>query len=210
METNDFRYYFKLFIMMMIFWLLLSGRLELKFILYGVASSLICSWLCLPLLTVRGRSGQEYFAFDIPVLQMVGYGFWILWQLILSNVSLASAVMRPELGIDPRVIRFQVNMDNPIALTVLANSITLTPGTVTVNVTDDAIFEIHALTDDAASGIIAGDMQTRVARLFKQDEHFTILETELDPGEAAAAAADGMAAKQEAFFARKKERRKGK
>ncbi len=203
MKTNYFRYYFKLFIMMMIFWLLLSGRLELKFILYGVVSSLICSRICLPLLTVRGRSGQEYFAFDVPVVQMAGYCLWIFWQLILSNVSLASAVMRPELGIDPRVIRFQVNMDNPIALTVLANSITLTPGTVTVNVTDDAVFEIHALTEDAASGIIAGDMQIRVARLFKQDEHFTVLETAMDPGEAAASAAADMSGKAGSLFCSK-------
>lgn len=63
-----------------------------------------------------------------------------------------------------------------MALTVLANSITLTPGTVTMNVTDDGVYEIHALTDDAAEGIRAGDMQRRVARLFGQDESFVMID----------------------------------
>ena len=73
-------------------------------------------------------------------------------------------------------VKFKVYMDNPMALTVLANSITLTPGTVTMDVTDDGIYTIHALTDNTANGIISGDMQGKVAKLFGEDTRFEILE----------------------------------
>lgn len=162
---------------MMVFWILLSGRFEAKFLIYGVLTSLIASYLCMPLLTLKSADGKnEYFALGFPIWRLALYCLWIFWQLIVSNFALAKAIVSPALGINPRVVRFKVKMDNPMALTVLANSITLTPGTVTMNVTDDGIYEIHALTDDAAEGIRAGDMQRRVARLFGQDESFVMID----------------------------------
>jgi len=161
------KYYFKLVIIMLVFWILLSGRFEVKFLIYGVLTSLIASYVCMPLLMFRSTDGKnEYFALGFPIWRLAIYCVWIFWQLITN------------LKINPKVVRFKVNMDNPMALTVLANSITLTPGTVTMNVTDDGIYEIHALTDDAAAGIAAGDMQRHVARLFGQDENFMMIDDE--------------------------------
>ncbi len=188
------RYYLKLVIFLFVFWILLSGRFEAKFLIYGVLTSLIASYVCMPLLMLKSADGKnEYFALDFPVWRLVLYCLWIFWQLITSNFALARAIVSPDLAINPRVVRFKVEMDNPMALTVLANSITLTPGTVTMNVTDDGIYEIHALTDDAADGIRAGDMQRRVARLFGQDETFVMLDgadsaDNADSGEKGAAA----------------------
>lgn len=170
------RNYFKLVIILFIFWILLSGRFEVKFFIYGVFTSLIAGYVCMPLLMLKSADGKnEYFALGFPILKLAAYCLWIFWQLITSNFALAKAIVSPDLAINPRVVRFKVHMDNPMALTVLANSITLTPGTVTMNVTNDGIYEIHALTDDAAAGIEAGDMQRRVARLFGQDETFEML-----------------------------------
>jgi len=173
------KYYFKLVIIMLVFWILLSGRFEVKFLIYGVLTSLIASYVCMPLLMFRSTDGKnEYFALGFPIWRLAIYCVWIFWQLITSNFALARAIVSPNLKINPKVVRFKVNMDNPMALTVLANSITLTPGTVTMNVTDDGIYEIHALTDDAAAGIAAGDMQRHVARLFGQDENFMMIDDE--------------------------------
>lgn len=173
------KYYFKLVAIMMIFWILLSGRFEVKFLIYGTFTSLIAGYICMPLLMLKSADGKnEYFALGFSIFRLAVYCLWIFWQLITSNFALAKVIVSPELAIDPQVIRFKVNMDNPMALTVLANSITLTPGTVTMNVTDDGVYEIHALTDDAAGGIRAGDMQRHVARLFGQDENFIMIDDE--------------------------------
>lgn len=170
-------HYLKLVVLLMVIWLMLSGKLEAKFLIYGLVTSLVSAWICMPLLTVNGINGdKKYFAFGFPVFKMIAYCFWLLWQLILANIDVAKAIVSPELVIDPKVIRFKVAMDNPLALTILANSITLTPGTVTMNVTDDGIYEVHALTEGAAEGLLGGDMQRKVARLFKQDESVIVME----------------------------------
>lgn len=171
------KHFVKLAILMLVLWFLLSGRFELKFILYGVGTAVICGWICMPLMLVGSVDGtKKYFVFDFPVFRMLGYCCWLFVQLVLANLDIAKAVVSPTLGIDPKIVRFRVKMDNPAAMTVLANSITLTPGTVTMNVTDDGLYEIHALTPGAAEGICAGDMQRRVARLFGQNEEVILVE----------------------------------
>ncbi len=170
-------HFVKLMLIMMLMWLLLSGRFEAKFLIYGVATATICSIICMPLMILGGVTGEKkYFVFNFNFFHMILYLVWLAWQLILANIEVAKAVVSPDMKIDTEVVRFKVHFDNPMALTVLANSITLTPGTVTMNVTDDGIFEIHALTVGSAEGIVAGDMQVHVAKLFKEDENFVILD----------------------------------
>ena len=83
-----------------------------------------------------------------------------------------------ELNIDPKVVRFRFKADNPMASVILANSITLTPGTVTMNVTDDGVYEIHALTVGAAAGVLDGGMQKKVADLYGEKFDFAVVESE--------------------------------
>ena len=125
----------------------------------------------MPLLLVSNLSGtKKYFIFDVPPFKFIAYCAWLFLQLILANIDVVQAYLRPQMAIDPKVIRFKLPMDNPVATTFLANSITLTPGTVTINVTKENVFEIHALTKGAADGIVNGDMPKHVARLFKEDD----------------------------------------
>lgn len=173
------KHFAKLAVLMMVMWIMLSGRFEAKFLIYGILTAIICGWICMPLLLVNSTDGKKkYFAFDFPVFKMLVYCGWLFIQLVLANLDVAKAVVRPDLAIDPKIVRFKVSMDNPIALTILANSITLTPGTVTVNVTDDGLFEVHALTAGAAEGLLGGDMQRKVAELFGQSEDFFVVEEE--------------------------------
>ena len=73
------------------------------------------------------------------------------------------------------MIRFVFRSDNPMAKVLLANSITLTPGTVTINVTPEGIYEVHALTDGAAEGLLSGAMPRKVAELFGEKFDFMVL-----------------------------------
>ena len=166
-------------IVLFAFWMVMSGRTETKFIVYGVLTAAVVSWITYPLLLVPNKdNSKRYFVFGVFVPKFIGYFFWLMWQLVLANVDVLLATTSQEMAIDPKIVRFYFRADNPMATVVLANSITLTPGTVTVNVTDDGLYEIHALTPGAASGVLDGSMQKKVAELYGEKFDFAVVEEE--------------------------------
>lgn len=161
------------------FWMVLSGRTETKFVIYGIITAVVTTWVTYPLLLVPNKDGsKKYFVFGFSVPKMIMYFFWLMWQLVLANIDVLLATTAQELNIDPKIVRFRFRADNPMASVVLANSITLTPGTVTVNVTDDGLYEIHALTVGAAAGVLDGGMQKKVADLYGEKFDFAVVESE--------------------------------
>ena len=168
-----------MFVVLFGFWMVLSGRTETKFIVYGLITALLTTWVTYPLLLVPNKDGsKQYFVFGVSIPKFIMYFFWLMWQLVLANVDVLLATTAQELDIDPKVVRFYFRADNPMASVVLANSITLTPGTVTINVTDDGLYEIHALTKGAAAGVLDGSMQKKVADLYGEKIDFAVAEGE--------------------------------
>lgn len=161
------------------FWMVLSGRTETKFVVYGILTAVVTTWVTYPLLLVPNKDGsKKYYVFGFSIPKMIMYFFWLMWQLVLANIDVLLATTGQELNIDPKVVRFRFRADNPMASVILANSITLTPGTVTMNVTDDGVYEIHALTVGAASGVLDGGMQKKVADLYGEKFDFAVVESE--------------------------------
>lgn len=155
-------------IVLFVFWLLLTGSLELKFLTYGFLTALVTAWVTYPLLLIPNDAGtKKYFLLGVNVGKLVLYLFWLFWQLVLANLDVLKATVRPEIEIAPRIVKFRYRVENPIAKVCLANSITLTPGTVTIDVTEDGVFTVHALTDGAADGLKEGAMQEKAAWLFE-------------------------------------------
>lgn len=161
------------------FWMVLSGRTETKFVVYGILTAVVTTWVTYPLLLVPNKDGsKKYYVFGFSIPKMIMYFFWLMWQLVLANIDVLLATTGQELNIDPKVVRFRFKVDNPMASVILANSITLTPGTVTMNVTDDGVYEIHALTIGAAAGVLDGGMQKKVADLYGEKFDFAVVESE--------------------------------
>lgn len=168
-----------LFLLLFAFWMALAGSLKTKFVIYGIITAATTVWLCYPLLLVPNRDGsKKYFVFGVPIFKFISYTGWLMWQLVLANIDVLKATTSQELDIDPKVVRFYFRVDNPMACVVLANSITLTPGTVTLNVDDEGLFEIHALTVGAAEGVLDGSFQKKVADLFGEELDFAVVEEE--------------------------------
>ncbi|MDY4920147.1 MAG: Na+/H+ antiporter subunit E [Phascolarctobacterium sp.] len=168
-----------MFVVLFGFWMVLSGRTETKFVVYGIITALVTTWITYPLLLVSNKDGsKKYFVFGVSIPKFIMYFFWLMWQLVLANIDVLLATTAQELDIDPKVVRFYFKADNPMASVVLANSITLTPGTVTLNVTDDGLYEIHALTKGAAAGVLDGSMQKKVAALYGETFDFAVAESE--------------------------------
>lgn len=161
------------------FWMVLSGKTETKFVVYGILTAVVTTWVTYPLLLVPNKDGsKKYYVFGFSIPKMIMYFFWLMWQLVLANIDVLLATTGQELNIDPKVVRFRFRADNPMASVILANSITLTPGTVTMNVTDDGVYEIHALTVGAAAGVLDGGMQKKVADLYGEKFDFAVVESE--------------------------------
>ncbi|MBQ2119681.1 MAG: Na+/H+ antiporter subunit E, partial [Peptococcaceae bacterium] len=159
------------------FWFLLSGKVDFKFLLYGALTAIISAWICVPLLLLPNADGtKKYFIFDVNLGKYAVYWLWLLKEVVNANIDVVKATVKSEMVINPRVIAFRIKYDNPMAHTTLANSITLTPGTVTLNVTEDGLYEIHALTDGAAEGLLGGGMQQKVADLFGEPFIYEVVE----------------------------------
>ena len=159
------------------FWILLSGKMDLKFLTYGALTAVVSAYICVPLLLMPNADGtKKYFIFDVNLGKYFMYWLWLLNEVRKANIDVVKAVVRSEMDIEPMVARFRIKFDNPMAHTTLANSITLTPGTVTLNVTDDGLYEVHALNQGFADGLLEGGMQEKIAELFGEPFIYEVVE----------------------------------
>ena len=97
----------------------------------------------------------------------MGYLPWLFYQIVLANLHVAKMVLHPKMPIAPRIIEFRTKLEKDLAITTLGNSITLTPGTITVDIRDDT-FIVHALTQKVTDDIMSGEMEKRVAAIFRE------------------------------------------
>lgn len=89
------------------------------------------------------------------------YWPWLLWEIAKSNIQVARIIMDRRLPISPRVIWVKASQPDELGHVIYGNSITLTPGTVSIDVKDHQI-EVHALAEVFAADLETGDMDRRV------------------------------------------------
>ncbi|MBI2878653.1 MAG: Na+/H+ antiporter subunit E [Candidatus Rokubacteria bacterium] len=154
------------------FWLLLSGRLDAEHIGFGVFSAALVAVLTREVERIGVRTDARgrrvpVFTFSIPWPRFLAYLPWLIGQVILANLQVAYVILHPRLPIAPVVVRFPTRLQGDLARATLGNSITLTPGTITIDV-DGEEFVVHALTREAAREVLSRTMEKRVARAFGQ------------------------------------------
>lgn len=163
------KYWLKTTIVLYILWILLSGRIEARFLIEGFVTAAIAARICLDSMWIWDKKGKKrYFLLDVRTVKLIGYWIWLLKEIAKSSWGVAVAVMSPKMKINPQIIEFDYDYKNPIAVSLLINSIILTPGTVTIDVQNERHFTVHALTDDAAEGLLEGTMQRKIADLFHE------------------------------------------
>ena len=101
---------------------------------------------------------------DFANLRVALYVPWLAWEIVKANIDVVGRVLHPGLPISPRMIHVPASQRSEVGQVIYANSITLTPGTVSVSVEDGTI-TVHALTREAAEGVETGEMDRRVAAL---------------------------------------------
>jgi multicomponent Na+:H+ antiporter subunit E len=93
---------------------------------------------------------------------------WLFQQIVIANLQVVRLVLDPRLPIDPTVVRVEAPLASDLALTALGNSITLTPGTVTLDV-EGRTLVVHAVTREGADALLDGTMARRIARAFREE-----------------------------------------
>lgn len=149
-------------------WLVLSGMFDALHLAYGVFSVALVLLLNHRLHLVPLQPGEIPTAHSIILHRLFVYLLWLLWQIVQSGLYVAYLVMHPLLPISPCLVRFRSSQPNVQARVILGNSITLTPGTITVEIEGNK-FLVHALTREAADGLFTGDMEYRVARIYQRE-----------------------------------------
>jgi multicomponent Na+:H+ antiporter subunit E len=91
------------------------------------------------------------------------YWPWLVWQIILSALNVSKIILNPALPISPTLTRVKATQKSAVGKVTYANSITLTPGTISVDVEGDEIL-VHAITGDNATDLEGGDMDRRVTK----------------------------------------------
>ena len=139
-------------------WLLLSGHTSPLLLSLGLLS-VTAVVACVSRLEVLDDEG-------VPVHLLPGlirYVPWLIGQVIRSNLDVARRIVSPELPIHPSVIKVDATHHTEVGRVTYANSITLTPGTISLDVSAETI-EVHALTEDAANDLMSGEMARQVQR----------------------------------------------
>ena len=142
-----------------IIWLLLSGHYTTLILSLGALSVLAVTWFVWRMDRVDG---------ELAVLPMrprlLYYLLWLMWQVVLSNIDLVRRIWNPALPIRPTWQRLDIKVTSPLAKVLYANSITLTPGTLTTDVREDH-FMVHSLTSEGIDELRKGDMERQIQRL---------------------------------------------
>jgi len=155
-----------LFVALVVFWILLSGKFEPLFLSMGVVSALIVTRFGVPLLTEVLGSPDDTPTVDL--LRLVGYIGWLLTRIPSAAIDVALSILVPSRSPLPGVVRFTTGLHSPAARTLLANSITLVPGTMTLSV-DGGEFVVHALSPRATRDLASAEVQRRIARIFRAE-----------------------------------------
>lgn len=151
------------------FWMLLSGKFDTFHLTLGAICCALVAYLFHDLLFANTRVG------DMRVIawRFITYMPWLIGQIVLSNIHVASLVLRPKMPIDPQIIKFKTKLETDISCVTLANSITLTPGTITMDI-KDGVYYVHALSKKVAEDLNTGEMEDRVAHIFMEADHLYV------------------------------------
>ncbi len=140
-------------------WLLLSGYFTGLLITLGVLS-------CVGVVLIAARMDViDHEGHPIHIgWRSASYLPWLVWQIVLSNIDVARRILAPSLPIDPTVKQIPCTQRSDLGRVIYANSITLTPGTVSLRVLDDEIL-VHALTGGGIADLEEGSMDRKVTAI---------------------------------------------
>jgi len=144
---------------MMLFWIMLSGDFGPLNLALGCVSVLLAVSICHRMDVVDQESQPFHLSTRLPV-----YWAWLALEVVKANLDVTRRIWTPGKSISPTVVRLKLSQQTALGKVIYANSITLTPGTVTLAIEDDEIL-VHALSRADAATLQTGEMDRQVLEL---------------------------------------------
>ncbi len=140
-------------------WLLLSGHFEPLLISLGLMA-------CIVSVAIAWRMDViDHEGHPIHITPRIfGYWLWLSRDIVKWNIDVAYRVLSPNLPISPTLVRLKASQQTELCQAIYANSITLTPGTVTIDLESGSLL-VHALSEEAAVDLLGGEMDAQVVRV---------------------------------------------
>lgn len=141
------------------FWLMLSGHYTVLLLGMGALSVSLVGWIVHRMDLVDQETIPLHLLHRIP-----RFYAWLVWQICLSNLDLVRRIWRRQVDVEPVVLRVPMPQRSDVCRVIYANSINLTPGTLTIAMGDGSLL-VHTLSQDGAQGLVAGEMSRRISEL---------------------------------------------
>lgn len=148
-----------LVVAMVLLWLLLSGFFAPLLLGLGALSVALVVWLARRMDLIDHEGVPIHIA-----LAVIRYIPWLIFEIVKANFDVARRVISPQLPISPRIFDTEASQKSDLGQAIYANSITLTPGTVSVDLHPGRIV-VHALSEEGAIGVLSGEMDRRVTEV---------------------------------------------
>jgi multicomponent Na+:H+ antiporter subunit E len=146
-----------LLVSLYVFWLLLSGYFTPFLMAAGLGSAVAVVWFARRMDVVDHEGHPIHLGSKV-----LTYWPWLVWEIAKSAWTVSKIIVDPKLPISPTLVRFKPSQRSDVGLVIHANSITLTPGTITVEAGHHE-FLVHGLTRDGAHGCVDSEMDRRVS-----------------------------------------------
>lgn len=153
----------RLALTMAIFWLLLSGFFKTQLLILGVISIAITIYFSIRMKVLDHQNQEIYF----PFIKIIPYWCWLFVEIMKSNLDVAKMILRNDMAIKPLLKIVPSTQKTEIGKVIYANSITLTPGTVAINIAKNGDVIVHALHQKSIEELERGEMSRRVSKLEK-------------------------------------------
>ena len=158
-EQQTMRHKINLSILLALFWLLNSGHYTYLILALGVISIAIVVFIAQRMDVVDHES-----LFIRLSLKFTGFGVWLIKEIVLANLTVVKHIWLGNQSISPTIISLKASQKTDVGKVIYANSITLTPGTVTLGLVGEQIL-VHALVQENIEALESRDMDRRVSQL---------------------------------------------
>lgn len=154
------------FLILFLNWVIWSGMFDAFHLSLGVISCGLVTFISHDLFIKSERFTSRHV---LEFFRFIKYIPWLMYQIILSNIHVAYLVLHPKMPIEPSMVTFETKLKKDFSLVAFANSITLTPGTITVDIQEGKYFIVHCISRKVSEDLLTGDMERKIAAIFEED-----------------------------------------
>jgi multicomponent Na+:H+ antiporter subunit E len=148
------------FLVLLGFWFLLSGLFSPVLIGFAITFCLLAAYLSHDFFLRCLHKGHFRMLWEtVCVLP------FLAWEAITTNIDMARIILSPKMDIDPVMVEMKSGLKTDMGLTLLSNFLTVTPGTLTVDIREDKVFLVHALTKENADGVLDRHMEKKIMKI---------------------------------------------